>query len=696
MRFYIEGIRCGKCVAQIEALAQSSPEVRSLQVNLSSHIALVQLQDAQGTFHSIAEKIAGLGFRPIALKAQDDSTEAWKKEARADLIRLGVAGFCAGNIMMLAFAIYFGVEGSLRIGFQWLQFALYLPVVSFVAMPFYKGFWQGLKQRSLTIDSPMAIASFFAFAISSWNLINHDDGSLYFDSTSGFLFLILATRFIQKFLRHRYLAALKPTALLEGTKARKWIAEGGEQTIWVRADRLVPGDEIEVYPGEWVPADGYLLSDRGVFDMSLLNGESLPRAVPKNFRVSAGSVVQGSQVRMRVHKVGEDTIFGHLMSSIQSEGIEKTEYHRLSDQASKWLLMVVFSVAFIVLMIPGTDFKIQFEKALALIVLACPCAMAFGTPLAFSFSLQRAFKNGILVKTAMAFEKMIKARTIFIDKTGTLTRKTWQIQKSSLENIPKEYKQVILALESTSIHPIAFAFRELWKDITGENLLVIGGLELSGLGVQGHIDNQFWELRSAPTELGKKFILSRDGVNVWNFSFEPCLQDQAAECIRYFQDQGFKVALLSGDYKTEVEKMGEQLGIAQENLHYELSPLDKQKIVKESKNAIMIGDGYNDSLAMQEASVGIAVAGGVDLAVKAAAVVFLNEGLSSLKTLIQISKNADRQIRRNLGLALVYNTIGGIAAVFGFVNPFVAALLMPASSLLILGFTWWGTARDEK
>lgn len=697
MRFYVEGIRCAKCVAKIEALTQTSPELRSLQVDLSSHIARVQLRDSQDSFHGIAERISDLGFRPVALKALDNSDQAWKRESRQDLVRLGIAGFCAGNIMMLAFAIYFGLEEPLRSLFQWLQLALYLPVVTFVAKPFYQGFWHGLKQRSLTIDSPMAMASFFAFAISTWNLYQ-GEGSIYFDSTSSFLFLILATRTIQKFLRHRYLAALRPTALLEGTKARKVTfgpdASTGKAT-WVRADRLIPGDEIEVHPGEWVPADGQLLSESGVLDMSLLNGENLPRSVQKNFRVAAGSVVLGPAVRLRVEKVGQSTLFGHLMNSIRNEGIEKTEYHRLSDRASQWLLITVFSVAAIVLLIPGTDFKIQFEKALALIVLACPCAMAFGTPLAFSFSLQRAFKKGILVKTATVFEKILKARTLLIDKTGTLTRRFWEIHNSSLQIVPDEYKQVILALETTSTHPIAFAFRESWKQMVNPHLQVSEFVEHRGRGVQGRIQQQSWELNAMSSDLGKQFVLCREGLEVWRFAFEPSLQVETAETIQYFKSQGYKVALLSGDHQSEVEKMGEQLGIHKDNLFFELSPLDKQKIVQSSTDAIMIGDGYNDSLAMQEASVGIAVLGGVDLAVKAASVVFLNEGLSSLKTLIEISKNADRQIRRNLALALVYNLLGGTAAVSGLINPYIAALLMPASSLVILGFTWWGTARED-
>lgn len=690
MKFYVEGVKCSKCISQIENLKLKNQELQNLEVDLANQTALIELKDAEKSFARVASDIAALGFRPVPIQPSEDAAENWRQEAKSDLIRLGVAGFAAGNIMMLSFAIYFGLRGPMKTSFEWLQFALYLPVASYVAWPFYKSFWIGVQQKTVSIDGPMSIASLLGFAVSSWNLLR-GTGSVYFDSLAGFLFLILATRYLQKKIRFEYLKFLKPSGLTETFKARL-LDEAGTWK-WVQSEDLKVGDRISVEPNDWVPADGVLMSPLAVLDLSVLDGESLPRQVHSGFPVKAGSRLLSGSVEIKVLRSGRQTFLGRLLSTTSAPSMAGTESARLSDRASQVLLGIVLSIAAIVL-VSGlwSDFETQFEKAFALIVLACPCAMAFGTPLAFSFSMKRSLDQGIVVKSGQVFEDLKRIRKIFLDKTGTLTERFWNLSNSSLNEVPENFKQVILALESRSEHPVAFALREIWSDTQiPESLHLENFKETASQGVSGFVNGTRFEFKHVIESGEKWFALIENGIPVWKFQLRPRLQKKAKGAIKRLKKMGYQVHLLSGDSAPETQKIARQLGISAEDTHGGLSPEMKSQWIQTEPEAVMIGDGVNDSLALKQAKVGIAVKGGVDIALQSADVLFLRGGVEDFLKLLETAQKTDRQVRRNLIAALVYNALGGTAAVLGWVDPFVAALLMPVSSLYILASTWWGT-----
>ncbi|MGZ5279106.1 MAG: heavy metal translocating P-type ATPase [Pseudobdellovibrionaceae bacterium] len=689
MKFYVDGIRCSKCISKIERLSSLNPELQSLEVDLANQMALIQLKSSEGSFSRVANDIAELGFRVVPMQLADDPIEAWKKESRRDLTRLAIAAFCAGNIMILAFATYFGLDGPLKATFEWLQLALYFPVVTFVAWPFYQGFFQGLKQKSLSIDGPMAIASLLGFGVSAWNL-SRQSGMIYFDSLSGFLFLILATRYIQKRTRFEYLKYLRPTSLAETFRARLL---AGQDWIWTRSDKLKKGDVVLFKHGEWAPADGELLDSEAVLDLSVLNGESMPRRVQNGFVVKAGSRLLKAEARLSVLKSGSETFLGNLLASLKRESNSGTQSAKLSDQASQILLMTVLIIAALTLLSGfAGSFEARFERALALIILACPCAMAFGTPLAFSFSMKRAQEKGIVIKSAQVFERIKDVRNVYLDKTGTVTERFWNLTESTLQEPPGLYKEIILQLEAKSQHPIAFALREIWSDVTlNPDWKLENWQEVPSVGVKGTIQNQDWEFRQIKEADGKFYGLFQQKTVVWKFRLRPVLQAGARKTVLELQELGFNIHLLSGDSVEETRHISRQLGLLSAQTFPLMTPQKKAQVLQENPWSMMIGDGVNDALALQAAQVGIAVRGGVELALKSADVLFLKEGLQSTLELLKISKKARLQIKRNLIAALIYNILGGAAALLGWVNPFVAALLMPASSMFILASTWWGT-----
>ncbi len=692
MKFFVEGVRCARCVGKIESLKSRFQSVQSLEVDLSKQTVELEMKSSNDSVSEVAQAISDLGYKAVPVRFDEDESNQWKQESRRDLRRLAVAGFCAGQIMMLAFAGYFGDLGSLQSTFAWLQLALYLPVVGYVALPFYQGFIGGLKTKSLSIDGPMAIASLLGFLVSTWNLIQGKN-SIYFDSLSGFLFLILATRFWQKRARYQYLKYLRPSALAETLKARK-LVDGRE--VWTPSAMVRTGEQVLVQQDEWVPVDGRLLEAEAVFDLSVLDGESYPRKVHQGFSVKAGSRLISGQAKLETTASGAQTFLASLLTGLRFEHSSKSETASLSDRASQWLLITVLSMAGILIVTGfGGDFQSHFEKALALIILACPCAMAFGTPLASAFAMKRLQEDGVVLKSSAVLDRMKGIRKVFLDKTGTVTEKIWKVDQSSEKDVLQSWMSIILSLEAQSQHPIAFALREIWKDVRiPASFAVEEWRENSSRGVQGRIQGVLWKFHSFRNERGEKiFGLWREEELVWRFRLSPMLHPEARKCVQRLQEKGLEVFLLSGDSLSECRRIAAELGISESHVRAEVTPEQKAEILRHHPDAMMVGDGFNDALAMQAAAIGVAVKGGVDLALRSADALILNEGLQSLLTMFDLSEQARRQIRRNLLSALIYNLLGAGLAIGGYVNPFVAALLMPASSMFIWSSTWWGLRR---
>ncbi len=417
MKFYIEGMKCAKCVAKVEGLAQKIESVDHITVDLGQNVAVVEVNDPAKGFFALADSIQNLGFRISAIPWSEMGQEEWKIEARKDVLRLGVAAFFAANIMMLAFATYLGDTENLEPVFLWLQFFLYLPVVSYVAYPFYDGFWQGLKNRQFTIDGPMAIASLSGFLVSTYNLLVGRE-NIYFDSLSGFLFLILVTRYWQKQTRHQYLKYLRPSALFESLRSRL-LSGQSDQWNWVSTESLKKDQQVLVEKGELLPGDGILASASAIFDLSILNGEERPIEVVCGSSVKAGFRLISDSAVIKIQEVGLKTTLGQILNSIQTDSLSRLESIRSADKASHWLILIVFSLAFL---LSGYGFLIgqfseYFERAFALIILACPCAMAFGTPLVFSLAMKKASDLGLIVKSITFFERLTQVQSVFLDKT---------------------------------------------------------------------------------------------------------------------------------------------------------------------------------------------------------------------------------------------------------------------------------------
>lgn len=690
IRFYVEGASCGKCVRKIEELALNVQGLKSLRFDLGTGLAEAEIDPDRLAFSQLAENIRGLGYNPIPLTPETPSDSLQKTEDRRELIRLGVGAACAGNIMTFSFATYLGAPTEFSGLFQTLSFVLYLPVLFYVAMPFYVGALRSLRLKQISIDLPMAIASLsgFVFSTVQW-LRGHDD--IYFDSLSGFLFLILLARALQKRLQRKF---LRPQELMESLRLERVRRISRTGWDWTPIESLRAGERILLCSPETLPAECELLSSRAHFSLAWLSGESRPKTFLRGSTVPAGARLLSGEAHLLAKKPLRETGFGQILGEIQSFTLSNNRMVSISDRWAQWLLGIVLTTA-LVFLASYWSFSSEeaIHRALALIILACPCAMAFGTPLAFAAGLRRAQKAGLIVRNADIFEKCAGVETVFFDKTGTLTESDLALLPAP-QPVPGVYQKVVLALENESMHPIAFSFRQAFGSHI--QLPPVDGLtEKPGFGVSGFVYGKFYEIRKNTKPNSQvSCTLFEDQQPIQTFVFQARLKPRVNETLAAIRALGKRVILLSGDTREVSLSVGRSLGFSAQDILSEMDPAGKLAAVSENPRSMMVGDGVNDSLAMMHAQVGVAVSGGMETALRSADVYLSEQSLDGIRMLFAISARCMRTIKINLLISLFYNVVGGVLALLGYIDPLAAALLMPLSSGFILLSTWFSSRKS--
>lgn len=683
MRFYIGGVKCAKCVHRLEDLATTLPGLRRIRVEMGKNLAHIEVDPSVLPFSHVADQIRKMGYQPIPLVHDSAHDQVQKAEDRRELIRLAVAGACAGNIMTFACATYFGA-GEWDGLFTWLSFILYIPVLTYVALPFYRGAWQSLKQRQVSIDVPMAIASIVGFIFSTIELIR-GKSDIYYDSLSAFLFLILISRWVQRRLQRYY---LRPQELHDTLQLQRVRKIESVSWAWRPVETLVPGDRFLLYQQETLPADAELLSSKAYFSLAWLSGEAKAKTFLKGAVIPAGARLLAGEAQLTTRLPLNETAFGKILEEVRRFSLSKNRVVLTADRWAQWLLSSVIAIAILFLLFYWHISPEQaVQRSLALLILACPCAMAFGAPLALAVSLRRAQKAGLIIRDANILESANRIKTIFFDKTGTLTDTDLHF-KGDPNDIPAVYQKIILSLENESLHPLAFAFRKAFH-ATDRLPPVDGFTEIPGVGVCGYVYGRYYELKknSVPSQ-EISCTLFEDQNALMRFSFTAQAKADCANTLNELRQNGYRVVLLSGDEKSSVEHLATQLGFNQSDVFSSASPSDKAQLVGDTPNAMMVGDGVNDSLAMIRADVGLAVSGGMEIALKSADAYLAEDGIKGVASLLSTSHQAFALIKQNLLISVVYNISGGTLALLGYVNPLVAAVLMPLSSGFILATTW--------
>ena len=699
----MEGIVCAACVWLSEHHVSRLPGVLEFRVNYSTHRARVRWDERQIRLSAILAAIAAIGYvaHPFDPRRQE---ALQKRERTVALRRLAVAGLGSMQVMMLAVALYAGdyqgMEDWIRVFLRWICLILTVPVVAYSAQPFYRAAWRDLRRRQLGMDVPVSLAIVTAFAASVWYTWR-GGGEVYFDSVTMFVFFLLAGRFLEMTARHR--AGQISEALvrmLPATATR--LAAGGSEAV-VPIAELAPGDRVLVRPGETVPADGRIEEGASSVDESLLTGESLPLPRGVGEALIGGAVNVESPLVMRIEKVGSDTVLSAIVRLLDRAQGEKPRLALLADRIAGWFVAALLVVATVVLLAwwSASDFDTAFRIALSVLVVTCPCALSLATPTAIVAATGALTRLGLLTTRGHALETLARATHVIFDKTGTVTYGRPQVVavEPTGEREARHCLALAAALERGSEHPVGRALA------ASADPSVPGATELRntpGSGIEGWVEGRRYRvgrpefaagLSAAPmaerTDLdaGSTWVALGDesGLLAW-FQLADSLRPGAAAAVAALRSRGLTVELLSGDRVEVVAHVAGQVAIVE--AVGGMSPQDKLERLRElqgqGKVVAMVGDGVNDAPVLAAAQVSLAMGSGTQLAHATADMILLSERLEHLARGVDMARRTLAIMRENFAWAIGYNLIALPLAAGGWLTPWMSALGMSFSSLLVV------------
>ena len=709
-----EGIHCAGCVWLIEKIPHVLNGVLECRVNFALGQVQVLYDPERVTLSRIARLLDSLGY-PLHACSKSEQDQAERREDRQSLLRIAVAGICAANTMMLAVSLYqglyTGMEDRYASFFRWVSLTLSLPAVFYSALPFYRSALSSLLLGTLHIDLPISLGLLAAFLFS---VINTMAGrpAVYFDSVTALVFLILCGRWLQRrATRHARREARTGWMILPAT-ARQVRETGLEE---VPVGDLCVGATVEVLPAERIPVDGEVQSGESLVDMSVLSGESRPVAVAPGVPVFAGALNLESPVRITVRAGGEASRIGRLLRQVGGAG-RRAAIVSLTDRLSHYFVGVVLVLALGTLCWWWESGPITaLDNAVALLIITCPCALGLATPIAFTVAVGRAARQGILVRGEDALERLAQVRHVYFDKTGTLTEGKLAVADEVFEPELSEAQAVLwrsYALQLAAAvpsHPLSFALAQYLatakhfgsptlprisyqqgKGISGvsaqDEKMYLGSLRwLSSLSVTTSAGLQ--ACAAATFQSGQTIVgFAAQGRVVLLFGLQDSVRDEAAAIVSRIVPEDGLGFVVSGDEPAVVSFVSEQCGIPRERAFGQLFPEEKSHFLREdSMSTAMIGDGVNDAPAMRAAGVSIGLRGGAEVGLEVADLYIVTNGLRGAAEAFEGARQTMSVVKRNLFLSLVYNVLGAGAAMCGYVNPLVAAVLMPISSLSVIG-----------
>ena len=709
----IGGMTCASCVARVEKALKKVPGVESATVNLATESARITVQSAEVTDARLRRAIRDAGYEPLTPQAVESAEQAsawsgfapvaWGLLLSAPLV-LPMLGDLWGQHWMLP---------------AWVQFALATPVQFILGARFYKAGWHALKALTGNMDLLVSLGTTAGWLLSVWLWLNAHEGHaphLYFEGSAVVITLVLLGKWLEARAKRQTTEAIRALHALRPDKAH-WISDEGEVDVPV-AEILV-GDLVAVRPGERFPLDGELIEGQTQVDESMLTGEPLPVNKSMGAQLTGGSINGDGRVLMRVTAVGHETVLSRIIRLVEDAQAAKAPIQRLVDKVAEIFVPVVLVVALLTLavwMLMGASFESALIHAVAVLVIACPCALGLATPVAIMAGTGVAAKHGILIKDAQALEMAHRVQTVAFDKTGTLTVG----QPRLIAHLPAPGMDAALALgwaasvQSGSEHPLA---RAVLNAAQAQGLATIAPQELAavpGRGVQAQVegrqlllgslrwlqqegmDANLWAddvkalhaqgaTLSALAERGPGGV---QGVLLMAFGDEPKVG--ALEALAALRARGLKLVMISGDNQAAAEAMARRLGLRPEDgeVLADVLPSDKaaqvQKLREGGRIVAMVGDGVNDAPALAAADVGLAMGNGTDVAMHAAGITLMRGDVALVGDALDISARTVAKIRQNLFWAFAYNVAGIPLAAMGYLNPVIAGGAMALSSVSVM------------
>jgi Cu2+-exporting ATPase/Cu+-exporting ATPase len=694
--FYLEGINCVACLWLVEKLPEFLYGVVESRLNLTQSTVSVTINPEQVAFSQVATMLARLGHRPHVLLNHEQSKEIKQKEERALLIKMAVALAASMNIMLYAISTYAGAEFYLARIFSWISFLFVIPVVFYSATPFYHSSLAALRSKTVNVDTPIAAAIILAFAHGFFNLLIGQEKN-YFDSISMLTFLLLLSRYLLKKAQDHGLHSSSVSEFLGLSQIRK-LDSVSNSFIDIHRSQLQLNDQILVKQNEYLCADGTLTSESALINMASLTGESQPQKIFKGARVYSGTQCLSEQLQFTVEFLEGNSRIGKILKQVEDDHAKKAPIATLTEKVARVFIWAILSLAVLTFFVSSYFVSAAegLERAITLIIVACPCVLAMATPVSFSRAISFAFKQGMIVKSDEAIEKIAHTKTIVFDKTGTLTEGQVRILNHTLldSSLDKnQIERIVLAMEMNSKHPIAISIKQ---SLLQKNLSPMPGVEdvteMVGRGVHAVLDHQTWFVGKVDnSELTNAVGVYRNHHMISYFTIGDSLRSDAPALIQALEKMGIDVALLSGDKAQNVQALAAQLNLSSSRVFADQTPESKSEYIKSQNLAMMVGDGANDALALTNAYVGVSVAGSVDMSLRVSDVYLSQAGLKKILDLIILSRETIRLIKRNFAITIFYNIISASLAVSGLITPMWGAILMPLSSLSVVGSIIYGT-----
>lgn len=686
----VKGIYCAACIQKIEGVLNAQEAVESVRLNFSTGQLNITWQGENMLANDFARDVVGQGYDVLPYDAALQDSES-KKQERFLLLCLGVAGFAAGNIMLLSVGLWTTdvqtMGPAMREFLHLISALIAVPTILFAGRPFFRSALGVLRQGHTNMDVPISLALCLATGMSLYETFTHGE-HVYFDSAVMLMFFLLIGRYLD--FRARKQAHSGAADLLAGFTGFAQVREKtGVRSVYVRD--LQEGMDVIVHAGEKFPADGVIIEGKSTVDTALITGESVPRDIEVGHQAYAGTVNMDAPVVMRVEKAAHDSLVADIAALMDKATQAQAKYVRLADRAAKLYTPVVHSLGALAFLgwwlIGGLLWQDALMISVTVLIITCPCALGLAVPVVQVLAIGKLMKNGILVKSGDALERLASVNMALFDKTGTLT--LGQPLLSGTYD-PKILK-LAASLASHSAHPLSQALLAAYDGpiYALKNIEELPGQGIQALyrGKQVRLGSRRWcgDQTGDSDDMMEMWLAQGDKTPV-RFCFSDQLRVDAAEVIKRLEKAGIAPVMVTGDRLSVAENVAKMLGM--ETFYAEKTPPEKFEILKgyKDKNRViaMVGDGLNDAPALAGADVSLAPGTAIDLAQNTADIIFMGQKLAPVHEAYRLARKTQSLVKQNFTLAVIYNICVIPIAVCGFVTPLVAAAAMSGSSLIVV------------
>lgn len=706
-----EGIRCAACSRSIERALRGIAGVDRVTVNVATSRICVDWRAEEATLDQIVDAITNAGFKPLPL-AGEASEAAFMRERRAALKRIGLAGLGMMQVMMYVLGVYVADPGSIDPSIarylSYVGMVITTPVLLYSGAPFLLGAMRDLKRRALGMDVPVAIALVLAYGASVFNTLR-GTGQTYFDSVTMFIFFLGAGRYVEMIVRQRSLSVSEAMSRSLPAFVTRRTPSGGTERVAVA--QIAEGDRLVIPKGGVIPVDAELAAGAAWVDESLVTGEATAIRRDAGELLLGGGVNVGNPIEVEARRDVSGSTLASIAALLERAQAARPAVARVADRAANLFIAGILVVAALVAIVwMAYDPSRAFPATLAVLVVTCPCALSLATPVAVAAASTRLARQGLLATRADALERLARVRTVVLDKTGTLTTGRPVVQHATaFDGIgERSALQIAGALSRVSTHPVASAFIAYADSAVVAHDVV----EVEGQGMQGAIDGVKWRLgrrdfvvalaqgrdgeglpRQQRASATSAIPTDQDGLYLGNeksvcaaFELGEDLRPDARAALDTFRSLGVEPVIASGDGPLAVERVAGALAVA--HAQSRLEPNKKIELVREFQRAgssvLTIGDGVNDGPVLAASDVSCAMGQGSAIAQAAADFLLLNDSLSVVARAVATAREMLRVIRQNLRWAILYNVAAIPLAALDLVPPWLAAIGMSASSLLVV------------